>query len=70
MCYSHGRYATSLLQLDLMTLQAKSDRALFKILRDSYHSMRGTLLSYVSLRALRRIKFVYFEMYGSKLVDV
>jgi len=70
LCYSHGRYATRLVQIDLVTLQAKSDRALFKILRDTYHSMRGTHLSYFSLRALRRIKFVYFEMYGSELVDV
>ena len=70
LCYSNGRYATRLLQLDLITLRAKSDKALFTILRENYRSMRGILLSYISLRTLCSIKFVQFEMYRSELVDV
>lgn len=70
LCYSQGRYAVRLLQLDLIMVQAKSDKALFKILRDSYHSMRGIILSYISLRTLCSIKFVHFEMCRRELVDV
>ena len=32
--------------------------------------MRGTVISYISLRTLCGIKFVHFEMYRSELVDV
>jgi hypothetical protein len=70
LCYSEGRYATKLLQLDLVTLQATSDKALFKLLRCNYASMRGRLLSWFSLRTLVSIKFVQFELYRSLLVDV
>ena len=69
LCYSQGRYATRLLQLDLIQLQAKSDRVLFKILRDNYDGMKGRSACF-SLRTLVSIKFVQFEMYRSELVDV
>lgn len=69
LCYSQGRYATRLLQLDLIQLQAKSDKALFNILSDNYEGMRGRL-PFFSLRKLVSIKFVQFEMYRSELVDV
>jgi hypothetical protein len=70
LCYSEGRYATKLLQLDLVNLQATTDKALFKLLRCNYASMRGRLLSWFSLRTLVSIKFVQFELYRSLLVDV
>lgn len=70
LCHDEGRYATRLVQLDLFTLQASSDQALFRILRHNYHSMRGRWLSKLSLRTLVWIKFVYFEMHRSDLVDV
>jgi hypothetical protein len=70
LCYSEGRYATKLLQLDLVTLQAISDKALFKLLRCNYASTRGRLLCRFSLRTLVSIKFVQFELYRSLLVDV
>jgi hypothetical protein len=72
LCYSEGRYATRLLQLDLATLNATSDRALFQILQDNYYSMRGRWLSKFSIRTLASIKFVNFEMYPSEpeTVDV
>jgi hypothetical protein len=69
-CYNEGRFATKLLQLDLTALHAESDRALFQILRSKYHKLTGTRLSWLSLKTLESIKFVYFEMYKSELVDV
>jgi hypothetical protein len=70
LCYSQGRYATRLLQLDLVKLQAKSDKALFRILHNNYNEMRGHWLAYLSLHTLTSIKFVHFEMYMSELVDI
>lgn len=70
LCYNEGRYATRLLQLDLVTLQATSHQTLFELLRSSYRSMRGRWLSRLSLCTLIWIKFVHFEMYRSELVDV
>jgi hypothetical protein len=70
LCYSEGRYATRLLQLDLIALQATSDKALVKLLKTKYKSMRGRLGSWISLRTLSWIQFVHFELYLSDLVDV
>jgi hypothetical protein len=70
LCYSQGRYATRLLQLDLVTLQATCDKTLFRILREHYRDMRGQWHQYLSLRTLESIKFVHFEMYRSELVDI
>lgn len=47
-----------------------SDKCLFKLLRENYRSIRGRLTSRISLRTLKSIKFVHFEMYQSLLVDV
>ncbi|RDL37225.1 uncharacterized protein BP5553_04658 [Venustampulla echinocandica] len=69
-CYDQGRYATQLLQLDLTILEADSDKALFQILRKSYHDLRPSWRSWISLRTLESIRFVHFEMYKSELVDV
>lgn len=69
-CYSEGRYATRLLQPELVTLRMNSDRAFFKLLRDSYQSTRGKWTSMFSLQTLSWIKFVHFELYCSELVDV
>jgi hypothetical protein len=70
LCYSQGRYATRLLQLDLINLNANSDKRLFEIMRDNYLTMRGKWMGYFSLRTLRSIKFVQFQMYGSEFVSV
>ena len=70
LCHDEGRWATRLLQLDLVTSQASSDQTLFRILRYNYQSMRGKWRSKLSLRTLSWIKFVHFEMYGSEFVDV
>ncbi|KAF7884178.1 uncharacterized protein EAF02_004514 [Botrytis sinoallii] len=69
-CYPSGRYATRLLQLGLHNLEPKSDQSLFTILRTNYKSMRSRFLSLISLKTLRSIKFVHFEMYRSSLIDV
>jgi hypothetical protein len=70
LCYSEGRYATRLLQLDLVALNASSDKVLFALLRTNYYSMRKGWASWISLKTLIWIKFVHFEMYRSELVDV
>ncbi|KAJ8058189.1 hypothetical protein OCU04_012388 [Sclerotinia nivalis] len=70
LCYPSGRYATRLLQLDLHNLEPKSDQSLFTILRSNYKSMRGQFFSLISLKTLKSIKFVHFEMYRSSLIDV
>lgn len=67
LCYSSGRYATRLLQLDLHSLNTRCDQSLFTLLRTNYLSMRK---SFFSLKRLQSIKFVRFEMYQSELVDV
>ncbi|KAF7895423.1 hypothetical protein EAF00_007237 [Botryotinia globosa] len=70
LCYPSGRYATRLLQLGLHNLEPKSDQSLFTILRNNYKSMRGRFLNLISLKTLKSIKFVHFEMYRSSLIDV
>lgn len=70
LCHDEGRYATRLLQLDLVSLQATTGQIIFKTLRSKYQSMRGRWTSKLSLRTLVWIKFVHFEMYRSELVDV
>lgn len=70
LCYSERRYATKLLQLDLITQGVNSDKALFKLLRSNYNAMRSRWVRFLSLRTLESIKFVHFEMYRSTLVDV
>ena len=68
LCIPYRQYATKLLQLDLQDLQ--SDQNLFKLLRSGYQDIRGRLKSSLSLKTIKSIKFVQFEMYESELVDV
>jgi hypothetical protein len=70
LCYSEGRYATKLLQLDLVTEQARCDKTLFKAMSSTYVAMRGKYLSFLSIRKLHGIKFVHFEFYNNTLVDI
>jgi hypothetical protein len=69
-CYSEGRYATRLLQPELVKLRIDSDQAFFDLLRASYQSTSGKWTSMFSLRILLWIKFVHFELYCNELVDV
>ncbi|TGO44395.1 hypothetical protein BOTNAR_0830g00010 [Botryotinia narcissicola] len=70
LCYPSGRYASRLLQLGLHNLEPKSDQSLFTIFRTNYKSMRGRFLNLISLKTLKSIKFVHFEMYRSSLIYV
>jgi hypothetical protein len=70
LCYPSGRYATRLLQLELLTETSSCDKSLFHALRGNYSSMRGRWRSYLSFRTLHSIKFVQFDLYSSLLVDV
>jgi len=70
LCYDEGRWATRLMQLDLVTVHDASDQALFRILRYNYESIRGKWRSRFSLRTLSWIKFVHFELYGNEFVDI
>lgn len=69
-CHSQSRYATRLLQLDLTALATESDRNLFFQLRKHYYRAKGRWVSWLSLRTISSIKFVFFELYRSELVDV
>ena len=68
LCIPHRKYATKLIQPGLQ--QIRNDQAFFSLLRNSYRSLRGRLRSSLSLKTLKQIKFVQFEMYKSQLVDI
>lgn len=68
LCIPHRQYATKLIHMDVCMLL--SDRLFFANLRGHYRSMRGRWVSIFSLRQLRSIRFVKFEMYPSTLVDI
>lgn len=68
LCLPHRRYATKLIQPSLENI--RSDRDFFGLLQTSYVSFKGRYRSLLSLKTLRRIKFVHFEMYKSELVDI
>lgn len=68
LCVPHQKFATKLLQIDLT--KVTSDQHLFSLLRGNYFQMRGRFKNCFSLKSLRSIKFVQFEMYRSDLVDI
>lgn len=68
LCIPHRKYATKLIHMDVCTLL--SDHVFFANLRNHYRSLRGRWVSILSLRQLRSIRFVKFEMYPSTLVDI
>lgn len=57
-----------LVQLDVTDF--KSDQILFSKLRLEYRARRGKWLELISLRSLREIKFVQFELWESGEVDI
>lgn len=68
LCIQHQRSTTKLLQPDLTGLH--SDQDFFRLLRDNYHDMRGRWRRIFSLKTLRSIKFIQFELHEPDLVDV
>lgn len=68
LCIPHRKYATKLIHMDVCMLL--SDRLFFADLKRHYRSMRGQWVSMFSLRQLRSIRFVKFEVYPSTLVDI
>ncbi|KAI9707376.1 MAG: hypothetical protein M1836_000337 [Candelina mexicana] len=68
LCIPYKKRATKLLHLNVCTVM--SDQLLFPILKDNYHHMRGKWSCALSLKSLRTIQFVQFEMYKSELVDI
>ena len=68
LCIQHQRFTTKLLQPDITGLH--SDRRFFKLLGDSYRDMRGRWRRTFSLKTLRGIRFVQFELHQPDLVDV
>lgn len=68
LCIPHRKYATKLIHMDVCTLL--SDRLFFRNLKSHHRSMRGRWVSFFSLRQLRSIRFVKFEMYPRTLVDI
>lgn len=68
LCLPFRGYATKLLQPGLEDV--RSDQVFFKLLRRNHISFKGTLKSWLSLKTLRAVKFVHFEMFKSDLVDI
>ena len=68
LCIPHRKYATKLVHMDVCTL--RSDQVFFPKLKSHYHEIRGRWSSFFSLRTLKSIRFVQFEMYKSELVDI
>lgn len=68
LCVPHKQYATRLVHLNLRAIE--SDQEFFYSLRRDYRSRRGIVRSLLSLRTLKKVKFVKFEMYKSELVDI
>ena len=68
LCIPHRKHATKLVHMDVCTLQ--SDQLFFPKLKGHYHEMRGRWSFFFSLKTLRSIRFVQFEMYKSELVDI
>jgi hypothetical protein len=66
-CVEGRNGSTQLLQLDVGDM--KSDKTLFAMLRSEYQKMRGRWLALFSLRCLREIWFVHFELWASGQVD-
>ena len=68
MCIPHRRYAAKVAQINVSAFH--SDQLFFPQLRLNYHEIRGRWHSVFSLRTLKSIKFVQFEMYSSSLADI
>jgi hypothetical protein len=71
-CISIGRYATSLMQLDLkQPAPIVSDRQLLELLRAKYHQIRRNWRRrMLSFQTLTSIEFVQFELHRKSLVDI
>ncbi|MCJ1369949.1 hypothetical protein MMC20_001161 [Loxospora ochrophaea] len=67
-CIPHRKYANKLIQVDVRKIN--SDQALFTLLRNSYKSMRSRFRSTLSLKTIKRIKFVQFELFHASIADI
>lgn len=68
LCIPHRKYATKLVHMDVCAFS--SDQLFFANLKTHYQSMRGRWVSFFSVRKLKCIRFVQFEVYKSELVDI
>ncbi|KAL9118152.1 MAG: hypothetical protein Q9187_005307 [Circinaria calcarea] len=68
LCIPHRKYATKLIQPELQHIC--TDQSFFNLLRENYRGLRGRVRYSLSLKTLKQIKFVQFEMYKSQLVDI
>lgn len=71
-CISVGKYATSLLQLDLkQPTPIVSDQQLLQLLRARYRQIRSSWRrKLLSFQTLTSIEFVQFELHRKSLVDI
>jgi len=68
LCLPYHNRGTKLLQLDLRDVQ--DDLYFFSLLRHNYREIRGRLKRSFSLRTVKSIKFVQFELRRSQLVNI
>lgn len=67
-CIPHKKWAAKLVHFNVNSLL--SDQLFFIKLKSIYQEMRGRWTSFFFLKKLRSIRFVYFELYSSQLVDI
>ena len=68
LCIPYQKFATKLLQPGLTGVS--SDKEFFNLLRTCYRHMRGWWKRLLSLKTIRSIRFVQFEVFKSELVNV
>lgn len=68
LCLPYHNRGTRLVQLDLRDVQ--DDKGFFYLLRNNYREMRGKFKRILSLRTVKSIKFVQFELRRSQLVNI
>ncbi|KAL8784679.1 MAG: hypothetical protein Q9195_008940 [Heterodermia aff. obscurata] len=68
MCAKTNMKPTSLTQLDVCT--SGSDRELFEALKQAYTSLKSRMSRIFSLKAVKSIKFVQFELHLKNYVDI
>jgi len=68
LCLPYHNRGTRLVQLDLRDIQ--DDKGFFYLLRNNYREIGGKFKRILSLRTVKSIKFVQFELRRSQLVNI
>ena len=69
LCTPFKTHANKLINIDTTT-RPPSDKAFYRLLRQTYTTTRGRFRNLFSIRALSEIRFVQFEVFRNDLADV